>query len=609
MTDMDQGSLARTRRQHEALVNLVTDQSMQNGGFPEAARLVTETAAEGINVERVGVWLLSDDRTALRCVDLFERTPARHSKDALLDARNYPRYFDALAAGRAVAVHDARKDPRTNEFAVGYLVPQGITSMLDAPIRVSGEVVGIVCHEHVGAMREWLDDEVSFATQLADQVAQALVDEGRKQAEHLLRIQRDIAVAVSAASDATEALEHMLEHACRIDGIDCGGGYVVVEGTGCVELVAHNGLPRWFIERVSHYDADSPNAEIVMAGGPIYGHADDIYSPADEPLKRERLRALAVLPVRHQGQMVAVLNFGSHTRDEIDANARNTLESVAAHIGGVIARVRSEEALQESERRYRELAELLPEVVWEADRQGNLTFANRNAFDFFGYAPEDLERGLNVFQMAAAADAERIRNDFGQALLGQLRGELEYVLVKKDGTVFPAAVFVEPIVREGEPIGLRGIIIDVTRRKRVEDALRESESKYRSVVEQALEGLVGAQGIPPQLVFVNQAISEILGYSVDELLRSTPEQLAEIIHPEDREFFFQQYQGRLRGDPSAARYEVRVMRKDAQIRWLAISSCRVLHEGQPASQALFTDITEQVRARQRYRRGIRGQSL
>jgi PAS domain-containing protein len=66
----------------------------------------------------------------------------------------------------------------------------------------------------------------------------------------------------------------------------------------------------------------------------------------------------------------------------------------------------------------------------------------------------------------------------------------------------------------GEPVGLRGIAIDITRRKQAEDALVESESKYRSLVEQSLEGLVIAQGVPPQLVFVNQAISEILGYSL-----------------------------------------------------------------------------------------------
>jgi len=187
MTDLNQTHLACTQRQYAAIVDLVTNQSALKGGFPAAAWLITETAAEVLDVGRVGVWLLSDDHATVRCVDLFERKSAKHSKDAVLDARNYPRYFDALSAGRAVDAHDARTDPRTDEFTDGYLVPHGITSMLDAPIRVSGEVVGAVCHEHVGPARQWTDDEISFAAQIADQAAQALISEQRKKAEQALR--------------------------------------------------------------------------------------------------------------------------------------------------------------------------------------------------------------------------------------------------------------------------------------------------------------------------------------------------------------------------------------------------------------------------------------
>lgn len=210
MTHMDQARLTRTQRQYAAIVDLVTDQSVLNGGLTGAARLITETAAEALDVERVSVWLLSDDRTSLRCVDLFERTPMTHAENALLDARNYPRYFDALAAGRAVDAHDARTDPRTNEFTDGYLVPCGITSMLDAPIRVSGEVVGIVCHEHVGPMRRWMDDEVSFAAQIADQAAQALVSEDRKMAEEAIR--REVAFR-------NQIIEHAAEGMCMCHSI------------------------------------------------------------------------------------------------------------------------------------------------------------------------------------------------------------------------------------------------------------------------------------------------------------------------------------------------------------------------------------------------------
>ncbi len=506
----NQARLTCTQRQYDAIVGLVTNESVLKKCFPAAARVITETAAEAIEVERASVWLLSDDRTKLRCVDLFQRTSAEHSEDAILAARDYPRYFDALATSRAVAAHDVRTDPRISEFTKHYLVPRGITSMLDAPIRVSGEIVGVVCYEHVGPARQWTDDEVSFAAQLADQAAQALVSEERDSAEHLLRIQRDVAVAVSAAGSVREAFDQVLEHALRIDGIDCGGGYVVEEHTGSAELVSHRGLPSWFVEQTSRYEADSPNARMVLAGDPVYGRADEIFPATDEIPKRERLRALAVVPVKYRGQVVAALNFTSHTLDKIGIHARDTLESVAAQIGGVVVRARSDEATRQGEQRYRKLAELLPEVVCETDRQGNLTFVNRNAFDVFGYSQEDFDRGLNIFQVIAPADVERAKENVARTMRGQKRDDIQYTLLKKDGTEFPATIFVDPIICKGEPVGLRGIVVDVTRQKQAESALQESENKYRQLVEQSLGGLVIAQGLPPRLVFVNQGMANIL---------------------------------------------------------------------------------------------------
>ncbi len=185
--------LSRTQRQYAAIVDLVTNESVLKSGLVDTVHLITERVSDALDVERVSVWLLEDDRGTLRCIDLFERTPGEHSQDADLNAKDFPRYFEALAMGRAVDAHDARTDPRTSEFTDSYLVARGITSMLDAPVRSSGEVVGVVCHEHVGPARRWLDDEISFAAQVADQVAQALAGEERRRAEEeRLRLARQV---------------------------------------------------------------------------------------------------------------------------------------------------------------------------------------------------------------------------------------------------------------------------------------------------------------------------------------------------------------------------------------------------------------------------------
>ena len=131
--------------------------------------------------------------------------------------------------------------------------------------------------------------------------------------------------------------------------------------------------------------------------------------------------------------------------------------------------------------------------------------------------------------------------------------------------------------------------------------LQESEKKYRTVVEQSIQGIIIAQGVPPRIVFANEAIANILGYSVRELLSLSPEKSRELIHPEDQATFFQRYQSRLVGEPVPARYEFRGMRKDGTVRWLEIFGNRIEYDGESAVQAAFVDITERKQADQRLR--------
>jgi serine/threonine protein kinase len=180
----------RTRfiRFQSALLKLSRGNS---GSLRSSLRALTETDARALGVERVSVWLFAGGGSRLECLDLYRRSKGAHGAAPVLEARRYPRYFKALAANRIVAADDAPRDPRTREFACDYLGPLGITSMMDAPIRRAGRIVGILCHEHTGRPRGWTLEEQEFASSVADLAALALeAGERRRMEAELERLRR-----------------------------------------------------------------------------------------------------------------------------------------------------------------------------------------------------------------------------------------------------------------------------------------------------------------------------------------------------------------------------------------------------------------------------------
>lgn len=138
-------------------------------------------------------------------------------------------------------------------------------------------------------------------------------------------------------------------------------------------------------------------------------------------------------------------------------------------------RVQSEQALRASEARLRELAELLPQLVFEADREGRLTFVNRQGFALTGYGPADLEAGLRVVRLLDAADWTRARADADQVFAGDTLRGVEYTIRRKDGSNFPGLVFTAPILHAGDPARVRGIIVDASHAKQLEARLVQAQ--------------------------------------------------------------------------------------------------------------------------------------
>ncbi len=146
---------------------------------------------------------------------------------------------------------------------------------------------------------------------------------------------------------------------------------------------------------------------------------------------------------------------------------------VVAH--DVTEQRKAREALKESERRFRELAELMPETVYEVDLEGRLLFVNQRAFSLFGYTQKEFENGINVFQLISKKDRPRAFENIKKILEGKNVGLSEYEILRKDGSSFPGMFHSSVITRGGKPVGLRGFLIDITEKKRTQEILVQTE--------------------------------------------------------------------------------------------------------------------------------------
>ncbi|HOO90234.1 MAG TPA: histidine kinase dimerization/phosphoacceptor domain -containing protein [Syntrophales bacterium] len=153
----------------------------------------------------------------------------------------------------------------------------------------------------------------------------------------------------------------------------------------------------------------------------------------------------------------------------------NKLEKKMLDLEKEIARRKeTEESLRMSEKRFREIADLLPQIVFETDEEGNFTFVNHNAFDAFGYTCEDLDKGLHPLQMVVPDDRDRGGKDIRTVLNGDRVEGIEYTALRKDGRSFPILIYASPIIQDNGVRGMRGILVDITDRKETEKKMRRS---------------------------------------------------------------------------------------------------------------------------------------
>ena len=335
------------------------------------------------------------------------------------------------------------------------------------------------------------------------------------------------------------------------------------------------------------YESLGYTRQELIGKTPLVFHLDSYQEEMESVVKRAEAGETVFDTHWHRRKDGTVFPVEVHT-NLVSYGGRRFLLMVARDI---TERMRAEVALRQSQEEFKDLFNNAPVGFHEVDTEGRLVRINNTELKLLGYSAEEL---LGQFVWKISAEEETSR----RAALAKLGGEpppqeFERMLRRKDGSTFPVLIKDRILKREdGTIIGIRAAIQDITERKQAEEKLRESEQRYRRIVDTASEGIWELDE-HYATTLVNRRMAEMLGYEPQEM---EGRNLGEFLFEDDVADLPARIAARRQG--VTERYEQRYRHKDGSTVWMYVSatSVRDAEHRFIGSFAMLMDITERKRA-------------
>jgi PAS domain S-box-containing protein len=483
--------IARQKQDEEAVQNRSNQVIRHQAALLELAKLefsdldsalktITEIQAWTLDVDRVSVWLFNPEHTAIICHDLFQKTQNTHSKSMVLEARQYPRYFRALEGSCVIAADDTFIDPRTNEFAESYLRPQKIVSMMDIPIRLHGQVTGVVCHEHTGMMRKWTLEEQQYAISSGDIVALALEASERKRMEKV----NESILKISEATNSSKNLDELFRsiHQVISSLMPANNFYIAL-----YDPVQHLLSFPYFVDEYDQAPAPKPlgkglTEHVLRTGKPLLA-SPEVFAQLEKKSEVESIGAPSIdwlgVPLITDGKTIGVLVVQTYTEGvRYREEEKNILKFVSNQVAMAVDRKKNEEEVQERERFLSSIFESIQDGMSILDQEYNIIRVNPAIEKWYAHAMPLI--GKKCYEAYHLRDS---RCSVCPTRTTLKTSQAAYEVVPKIGTGGEVTGWLDlysfPLMdqKTGQMKGVIEYVRDISERKKAEDKLQSSLSE------------------------------------------------------------------------------------------------------------------------------------
>lgn len=477
---------------HNQIVKELTSKSYSNkDSFSAVLKNIIQTVSVNCGISRVSYWSHIDD--GLRCESIYYLDINRFEKHFFLDKKKFPVYFEAILEGNQIVASDVYNNKITNELCFEYFPKSNIKSLLDTPIFINNEIVGILCFEATETKREWDNEDINFSRSIGDLIAIALESQIRSEAERKLTYKSDILFEINKSTEKFLLAKNQDD---IILGILSTIGYVTnasrvsfFECNNTEKTVSQHF--RWLLEKDG---MEEPNPKLQNLSMEYFDEIVDVlrqnkpYAAIIRKQKNQEIRrfieqmgskSILFIPIFLKESFHGILAFDDTlnerewTNDEI-----SSLEILAKNISFALERNMNETIIHESEEKFRLLADNIPGVVYLSKNDENFSkiYLNDQIEKLTGYSKSEFIEGKKSFlDLVHPDEINNIVVNQRESIKQGKPFHFIYRIIKKDGSIAWIEEFGDAIHKDGEITSIEGIFIDVTERKLAENAIKDKE--------------------------------------------------------------------------------------------------------------------------------------
>jgi len=481
----------KLRTYNETLKEITLKKFLNHNDFEESVVKILQLVAKTVDVNRVSYWSYETDY--ILCKNLFHYNQNKFESGTIIYKKDFPSYFKAIENEIQIVASDVSTSEETKEFYEDYFPKNNIKSLLDTPINLNGKLIGVLCLESDTKTKYWDNEDINFVRSIADVMTLSIETQKRLEAEQklsykneMLSVITQITNKVLISKNNSEMFEGIIDSIGKVTKTERMSFFLNNETENTIEQKCRwtresNGITELNPILVKVNQNNIPEViEILKNNKPYFSIVKDIKDTVTRKfLDKVNSKSILFLPIHVKSSFYGFIVFDDPNYERIwQIEEINTLLTLANNISSAIERNLNEAIILESEEKFRLLATNIPGTVHltKYGEKWSKLYLNDEIENLTGYPKSDFIENKRYFiDLVHPDDLPYIHIKAKELENNKLKFHVIYRIITKDGICKWIEEFGEPILKNGEIENIVGIIIDITQRIEVEDAIKAKE--------------------------------------------------------------------------------------------------------------------------------------